>query len=300
MSHGSKRTGFTLIEILVVVAIIALLVAILFPSLAKARAQARSTQCLSNVRQLALAFTMYSTEDKGRLPGMRRDTGADWLGRDNPTDFGGIQPDSGTIFKHMGRNRDAYVCPDDDFPRQNTDDFPFSYTSNLLLSGANVEWASGAHYRYAGHRADPLNYDETDHTDQMQRFEGVPMLMEEDPYWYLTRSQKDSGWTADDQMTMRHLKSGNGLGYGNIGFTDGHANRVQLINNPTEDGNYSAVRFFTAESMCISKRSGKWISGKSWVKWGMYGFLQIAPAAETPDKSFSSPLSDPGGGGVTH
>jgi prepilin-type N-terminal cleavage/methylation domain-containing protein len=55
-----KRSGFTLIELLVVIAIIAILAAILFPVFAQAKAAAKKTQSLSNVKQLTLASLMYS------------------------------------------------------------------------------------------------------------------------------------------------------------------------------------------------------------------------------------------------
>src|SRR5436853_6053210 len=61
------RAGFTLIEVLVVVAIIALLVASLLPSLAKARLQAKRTMCLNNVRSMEQAHWMYMTSNGGFL-----------------------------------------------------------------------------------------------------------------------------------------------------------------------------------------------------------------------------------------
>jgi prepilin-type N-terminal cleavage/methylation domain-containing protein/prepilin-type processing-associated H-X9-DG protein len=56
------RRGFTLIEILVVVAIIALLISILIPSLARARANARRAVCTSNVHQIVIATNMYAMQ----------------------------------------------------------------------------------------------------------------------------------------------------------------------------------------------------------------------------------------------
>lgn len=67
----SPRKGFTLIELLVVIAIIAILAAILFPVFAQARAAARKTSCLSNLKQLGLGFQMYSQDYDETFPGIR-------------------------------------------------------------------------------------------------------------------------------------------------------------------------------------------------------------------------------------
>lgn len=65
-----NRKGFTLIELLVVIAIIAILAAILFPVFARARARAKMSSCLSNCRQVGLAFLMYMSENDDMMPVM--------------------------------------------------------------------------------------------------------------------------------------------------------------------------------------------------------------------------------------
>ena len=61
----SSERGFTLIELLVVVAIIAILAAILFPVFARARAKAYETQCISNIKNTALAMKVYTSDYDG-------------------------------------------------------------------------------------------------------------------------------------------------------------------------------------------------------------------------------------------
>ena len=62
------RRGFTLIELLVVIAIIAILAAILFPVFAQAREKARQTACVSNLKQIGNALTMYIQDYDERMP----------------------------------------------------------------------------------------------------------------------------------------------------------------------------------------------------------------------------------------
>ena len=63
-----KRHAFTLVELLVVIGIIAVLVAILLPALAKAREQAKVTQCMSNLRQLGIGTQMYRHHNRDYYP----------------------------------------------------------------------------------------------------------------------------------------------------------------------------------------------------------------------------------------
>ncbi|NLX22643.1 MAG: prepilin-type N-terminal cleavage/methylation domain-containing protein [Phycisphaerae bacterium] len=81
MNHQMRSggLGFTLIEVLVVIAIISLLISILIPSLARGRENARSVVCRSNLSHLGRAMLMYGQEFRGMLPYENRPDPADPL-----------------------------------------------------------------------------------------------------------------------------------------------------------------------------------------------------------------------------
>lgn len=276
MRFRIRQAAFTLIEVLVVVAIIALLVAILLPSLARARAQAKMIMCQTGMRQVTAGFVTYTVESKGRLPGQRGDDYADWLGGSNRNKLTGNkpgrQPDDGTIWKYMGRDKWVYVCPDDLRPNLAKGTWYYSYTSNLLVSGAKPEMLAGGHY--------PVNdFSNKNHvasaTRPLRPFEGTPVLIEEDKDYWLANVD-DSGWCNDDRITDRHLQTG-GKGWGNLGFVDGHVGRIQL----TPKG-ANVNKYFAAVNMCLRTKGGKWVSGYAWSKrGGMFAYMDEAEPAST-------------------
>ena len=86
----NRKKGFTLIELMIVIAIIAILAAILIPNFIRARSQSQLAACESNMKNVATALEMYSTDNNGIYPtgtGTVLPTGTNWSNymRTNPS-----------------------------------------------------------------------------------------------------------------------------------------------------------------------------------------------------------------------
>jgi prepilin-type N-terminal cleavage/methylation domain-containing protein len=117
-THG--RAAFTLVELLVVIAIIALLASLLLPGLARAKDKARATQCVSNLRQWAIALSLYAAENEGCIP--RRGQGVqplflidrseDWFNALPPLiDLPSYQSLATNAAIALPNDRSIFVCP---------------------------------------------------------------------------------------------------------------------------------------------------------------------------------------------
>lgn len=114
----TKRNGFTLIELLVVIAIIAILASILFPVFARARAQARKTTCLSNMKQIGLGLIMYSQDyDELYAPGQwHAEANTGW---NCATTFFGYGRVGGLLYPYI-KNQQLFKCPEDTWVANST------------------------------------------------------------------------------------------------------------------------------------------------------------------------------------
>jgi len=109
--------GFTLIELLVVIAIIGILAAMVFPVFARARESARKVVCLSNVKNIALAFQMYLADYNALPPGEHRQEVNDFFGEG--CEFYAMAQNPylqvPVILDEYIRNRDVWRCPSGKF-----------------------------------------------------------------------------------------------------------------------------------------------------------------------------------------
>jgi prepilin-type N-terminal cleavage/methylation domain-containing protein len=140
-SRSIRRGGFTLLELIAVMATIGTLAALLLPILSKAKVKAQQTSCLANLRQLGFAWEMYFSDSNGRLV-------ESWPGYPNPNPYAWVQGDmtklsdvsntelirQGKLY-HYAPSVSMYHCPADPGVAINGNVYPSvrSYSMNAFM-----------------------------------------------------------------------------------------------------------------------------------------------------------------------
>jgi prepilin-type N-terminal cleavage/methylation domain-containing protein/prepilin-type processing-associated H-X9-DG protein len=131
-SPVARGSAFSLIELLVVMAVIGILAAILLPVLSRAKESGRSTACVSNLHQIGLALQMYVDENKNTLPIMR----------DAPMDTNAVStntmPTPNIVLKTELGNTNVLRCPSD-------------FAGIFKLTGSSYGWNSLLNGQNANH-----------------------------------------------------------------------------------------------------------------------------------------------------
>jgi prepilin-type N-terminal cleavage/methylation domain-containing protein/prepilin-type processing-associated H-X9-DG protein len=214
-----RQTAFTLIELLVVIAIIAILAALLLPALSSAKARAQGIKCVSNVKQLQLAWQLYADEHQSSLvPANQWCYGQFTLppGPDN-TDLDKLR--NGLLGQYTG-STDIYKCPGDRSVNVR------SYSMSTHMNG--MSWDTPP---------SPVFKKDTGITRPSEFF----VFIDED-----NRSINDSWFRVDMTSNINDMPATYHNRRGSLSFADGHVESRQW-SNPFSQADRDWLREHTTE-----------------------------------------------------
>ena len=225
-----RNSGFTLIELLVVISIIALLMAILMPALSKAREQARTIGCRSNLKQYGMGLRMYLDENQHKFPDAWR-----WL-KSKSSDYArkGEEPDG--VFWPYLKALDLHLCPRFNAWAKDTNwrDTAVSYVMNSYVGRGGEIWSNwlGADVRGVSKETEVYNPSR------------VVVFTEENPWTIAGYSEypfNDTHFTVgnrrrliDNYATFHNAPGDRDKGGANLVFVDGHVDLLRRVEDLDE------------------------------------------------------------------
>jgi prepilin-type N-terminal cleavage/methylation domain-containing protein len=210
----SIKTRFTLIELLLVVAIIGILVTLLMPSLTKARNKARIAVCLSNQRQMSQGTQYYLKDNKERYPfakfsGADGNTGRHWVGKKGTAGSYSVKVTQRPLNKYLNYTVDGMEVPIASCPMEGDNFRRYNSFGSVYMAAARTNYSDDL-----DSNSRSLFLSEVNQPTKM-------VLIGETTGWHYANNP-DNKWKAGGQF---HYP---GKPIYSFSFIDGHVKDVQL------------------------------------------------------------------------